>query len=148
MGDLSVLLQVILGGAISLLTTWMTLKRQLDRDVAIRKMEFQQTQQRDSGLKLEQKYGEVVSKLNAILPGAPVLDPNDRQQFLRAVREVWVFGDPQVVVRLHGFMLHVIGQAEATPDQRLFGDLVLSMRQDLGRSNEGLNNEMFRFVAS
>lgn len=69
-------------------------------------------------------------------------------EFLKAVREIWLLGDQDLVRKVALFLTNTSGKKEVDTRDQLFGDVVLQIRRGLGLPTDQLTNQDFPSVSA
>jgi hypothetical protein len=134
---------VVFGGAVSIVTAWLTQRFALQTQVAINRAEAEATAKAALTAEKVKRYLAIAQNIGALY--AKTANPDGRAEFLKAVREAWLLGDQELVCKLRVFLLDVAGDKDADSREQLFGDVILDMRKGLGLPIDKLSNQDFRF---
>jgi hypothetical protein len=132
-----------LGGAVSIITAWLTQRYGLQAQLAVRHADAEAAAAAALRTEREKRYLAILQKVDSLYTSNP--SPADRRELLRIVREVWLLGDQELVRKMRVFLVDIAGNKETDARERLFGDVVLHMRKGLELPVDGLTNEDFRF---
>jgi hypothetical protein len=134
---------VVFGGAVSLITAWLTLRYGLQAQLAVRRADAEAAAATALRTEKEKRYLAILQNVESLYANSP--SPAGRAELLKNVREVWLLGDEELVRKMRVFLVDIAGKKEAGAREQLFGDVVLDMRKGLGLPTDGLSNEDFRF---
>ncbi len=134
---------VVFGGAVSVFTSWLTLRQGLEAQLAVKRTEAKLAIEAALRAEKEKRYLAILQNVESLYSSSS--DQSGKADLLRLVREVWSLGDQELVCQLRGFLLDIAGKKEADARERLFGDVVLQMRKGLGLPTDALTNRDFRF---
>lgn len=134
---------VVFGGAVSIITTWLTLRYGLEAQLAVKRAEAAHAVEATLRAEKEKRYLAVLQNIESLYSNNP--NQPGKADLLKLVRELWLLGDEELVSKLRCFFVDIAGKKEADARERLFGDVVLQMRKGLGLPTETLTNEDFRF---
>jgi hypothetical protein len=134
----------VFGGAVSIITVWLTQRYGLQAQLAVKRADAEAAASAALRMEKEKRYLAILQNLDTLY----VNNPNTavgRAEWLKIVREVWLLGDQELVRKLRLFIRDIAGDKEADARERLFDDVVLHMRKGLGLPVDALSNEDFRF---
>ncbi len=134
---------VAFGGIISIISVWLTQRYNLRTQLLVRSTEAENVERMASRSEKEKRFLSIVQNIEALYEGSG--DPATKAAFLRAIREVWLLGDVELIRKLTLFLFDIAGATSADPRAKLFGDIVLEMRRGLDLPIEGLSNIDFPF---
>jgi hypothetical protein len=135
----------VLGGTVSILTAYLTQKYGLKSQLAIKRADAEASVAAALRSEKEKRYLAIAQNLDSMYIGTP--DAARKAEFMKAQRELWLLGDQELVRKLQGFMTTLSAAGDATPYERLFGDVVLEMRKGLALPSDSLSNDEFRFIS-
>jgi hypothetical protein len=133
----------VFGGAVSIITTWLTQRYSLQSQLAVRRADGEAAASAGLRTEKEKRYLAILQNLGACTDVAGT-GPG-KAELLKIEREVWLLGDQDLVRKLGVFIGDIAAQKEADSRERLFGDVVLHMRKGLGLPVNELSNDIFRF---
>lgn len=133
----------LVGGATSILTTWVAQRYALKTQLALKQADSQSAIFAALRAEKERRYLAVVQNIDSLY--VKTEDSARKQELLKNVRELWLLGDQQLVRKLRLFLVDIAGRKEVDSRERLFADVVLDMRKDLGIPTDELGDEDFRF---
>ncbi len=133
----------VIGAGASILATWLTQHYTMKAQLALKRAEFETSVATALRTEKQTRYLAILQNLESLY--STCQDPARKAEFLRAVREVWLLGDPSLVSKLTAFLVDIAGSGDADTREQLFGDVVLEMRTDICLKNDGLTNNHFRF---
>ncbi len=132
----------IFGGAVSIITTWLTQRYGLQAQLAIKRADAVAAAEAALRTEKEKRYLAILQNVENLFMGDQ--NPVGTAELLRTMREVWLLGDQELVRKIRAFLEHMAGSQEAGLHEQLFGDVVLDMRRSLGLPTDGLSNQDFR----
>lgn len=134
----------VLGGGVSILTTFLTQRYALKAQLAIKKADAETGIAAALRSEKEKRYLAITQNLDSFYTGTQ--DPTRKVEFLKTQRELWLLGDQELIRKLRAFLGNIAASGEVTPHERLFGDVMLEMRKGLALPSDSLSNEDFRFI--
>ena len=136
----------VFGGAVSIITTWLTQRYSLQAQLAVKRADAVAAAEAALRTEKEKRYLAILQNVESLFANNP--SQAGRAEWLKTVREVWLLGDQELVRKVRAFLVDLAGSGQASPRERLFGDVVLHMRKGLGLPTDGLSNDDFRFHSS
>jgi hypothetical protein len=133
----------VLGGAVSIVTAWLTQRYSLQAQLAVKRADADANVVAALRSEKEKRYLAIVQNIESLYAKTP--DPVGKAEFLKAVRELWLLGDQELVHKLRVFLVDIAGKTDVDAREQLFGDVMLDMRKGLGLATDRLSNEDFRF---
>lgn len=133
----------LVGAATSILTTWIAQRYALTTQLALKQADSESAIFAALRAEKERRYLAVVQNIDSLFMQTE--DSARKQELLKIVRELWLLGDQHLVRKLRLFFVDIAGTKEVHSRERLFADVVLDMRKDLGIPSEELSDEDFRF---
>jgi hypothetical protein len=135
---------LVLGGAVSIITAWLTRRYGLEVQLSVRRADPAAAAAAVLRTEKEKRYLAILQNLGSLYVNNP--DPvAGRAEWLKIVREVWLLGDQELVRKLRVFLVDIAGEKETDARERFSGHVVLHMRKGAGLPIDGLSNEDFRF---
>ena len=134
---------VVFGGAVSIITAWLTQRYNLLSQLAVKQADAVVAAEAVLRAEKEKRYLAIVQSIESLYINSP--RAAERAELLKTVREVWLLGDQELVRKMGAFLADIANSGKANERERLFGDVVLHMRKGLGLPTDGLSNEDFRF---
>ncbi|MEX2263599.1 MAG: hypothetical protein WD696_16705 [Bryobacteraceae bacterium] len=134
---------IVVGGGVSIITAWLTQRYNLQTQLALKRADEDAAAAATLRTEKEKRYLAIVQYVESLYANSPNLA--GRAEFLKAVREVGLLGDQELVRKLRIFMVDLAGKSEADSREQLFGDVMLEMRKGLGLATDRLSNQDFRF---
>jgi hypothetical protein len=135
-----------LGGAVSLISVWLTQRYGLQAQLAVRRADAEAIVTAALRAEREKRYLAFVQNIDSLW--AKAQEPARKAELLKTVRELGLVGDPELVRKLRISLVDIAGNPEADAREELFGEVMLDMRKGLGVSCEQLNKQDFRFLAA
>jgi len=134
---------VVFGGAISIISTWLTQRYTLRAQLALKHADAEANVATALRAEKQNRYLVLVQNLESLYEKGQ--SPAGKAEFLKVVRELWLLGDQELVQKLRIFLVDIAGTKEASAREQLFGDVILDMRRGLGLPIDQLTNRGFRF---
>jgi hypothetical protein len=134
---------LVLGGAVSIITAWLTHRYNLEAQIALRRVDAEAAAAAALRMEREKRYLGILQNLESLYINTS--SPSGKNELLKIVREVWLLGDQDLVRKMGVFLEDIAGKRQVDGRELLFGDVVLHMRKGLGLPIDELTNEEFRF---
>jgi len=107
------LADILLGAATSILTTWLTQSYALKTHLEVKRAEAEAAVASRLRAEKKKRYLAIVRNLESLYDNTQ--DKSRRQEFLTAVRELWLLGDQDLVRKLRIFLVDIAQQKDANP---------------------------------